>query len=92
MEWIVAGLGLAMLLPVIPYALELISLRHMSQAAFGTFMALEPAFGALLGAVLLAQPATLFQIIGVALVVAAGIATQRIDRKQAAVSHLEVSE
>lgn len=91
-QWVLAGLGLALLLPVIPYALELISLRRMSQAAFGTLMALEPAFGVLLGALLLAQPATIFQVVGVALVVAAGIATQLIDKNQAAVQHVELSE
>ncbi|MGZ6780378.1 MAG: EamA family transporter, partial [Mycobacterium sp.] len=38
------GIGLAILLPVIPFALEMLALRRLTTAAFGTLMALEPAF------------------------------------------------
>lgn len=47
--------GLALLFPVMQYALDLPALRHMTQTAFGTLMALEPAVGVLLGLLLLSQ-------------------------------------
>ncbi|MBB3655889.1 inner membrane transporter RhtA [Rhizobium sp. BK650] len=63
--------GLAILVPLLPYALELIALRRMPTASFGILMSLEPAIGALAGFVILAQPMTLLQMAGTALVVAA---------------------
>ena len=50
-----AAAGLAILLPVLPYALELLALRQMTATAFGTLMALEPAIGVLLGLLVLHQ-------------------------------------
>lgn len=64
-------LGLALLVPLIPYALEMIALRRMPMAAFGILMSLEPALGALAGFLVLSQPMTPFQMLGTALVVAA---------------------
>ncbi|EJC74670.1 EamA family transporter [Rhizobium hidalgonense] len=63
--------GLAILVPLLPYTLELIALRRMPTAAFGILMSLEPAIAALAGFVILAQPMTLLQMAGTALVVAA---------------------
>ncbi|MHA7277688.1 EamA family transporter [Arthrobacter sp. Hz1] len=72
-----ASLGLAVLLPVLPFALEMIALRRMTPTAFGTLMALEPAFGVLLGLVILKQQLGVLQVIGIGLVVLAGAASQR---------------
>lgn len=69
--------ALAVLLPVLPFALEMTALRHMNQAAFGTLMALEPAIGVVLGLVVLHQRPTPAQIAGILLVVLAGAAAQR---------------
>lgn len=74
---VAAGAGLALLLPVLPYACELLALRRMTTTAFGTLMAVEPAIGALLGAIVLAQTPTPLQLLGIALVVTAGTAAQR---------------
>ncbi|AGS20127.1 EamA family transporter [Rhizobium etli] len=63
--------GLAILVPLLPYTLELIALRRMPTASFGILMSLEPAIAALAGFVILAQPMTLLQTAGTALVVAA---------------------
>ncbi|ARQ08350.1 threonine/homoserine efflux transporter protein RhtA [Rhizobium etli] len=63
--------GLAILVPLLPYTLELIALRRMPTASFGILMSLEPAIAALAGFVILAQPMTLLQMAGTALVVAA---------------------
>ena len=64
-------LGLAILVPLLPYALEMIALRRMPTSAFGILMSLEPALGALAGFLVLGQPMTPFQMLGTALVVAA---------------------
>lgn len=76
------ALAAALLLPLIPYTLELYALRRMTAAAFGTLMALEPAFGWLIGAIALHQRAGAPQLIGLALVVMAGIGAARIGGRQ----------
>lgn len=78
---LISALGLAVLLPVIPFALEMLALRHMTPAAFGTLMALEPAFGVLLGLVVLHQTPSASQYAGIALVMLAGAAAQRGGRR-----------
>ena len=62
------GLGLALLLPVVPFSLELLALRRLTTAAFGTLMSLEPAFALLIGLVLHQVPRAL-AIIGIGFVV-----------------------
>ncbi|HEV7623523.1 MAG TPA: EamA family transporter [Amnibacterium sp.] len=74
---LVSAAGLALLLPVLPYAFEMLALRRMHPAAFGTLMALEPAIGVALGLLVLRQVPTLLQLVGIALVVVAGAAAQR---------------
>ena len=54
-EILLIGIGLAILLPVVPFALELLALRRLTTAAFGTLMALEPAFAMIVGLVVLHQ-------------------------------------
>lgn len=74
---VLAAFGLALLLPVIPFSLEMLALRRLTTAAFGTLMALEPAFGLLMGVLLLAQIPHAGQVVGVALVVIAGVGAER---------------
>ena len=76
-EVVLAGLGLAILLPVIPFTLELLALRRLTTGAFGTLMALEPAFALLIGLVVLGQVPGLLPVLGIVCVVAAGIGAQR---------------
>lgn len=76
------AVGLAMLLPVLPFALEMIALRHMTHTAFGTLMALEPAMGVTLGLIILDQKPSPVQIVGILLVVAAGAFAQRGGRRR----------
>ena len=73
--------GLALLLPVLPYAFELLALRQMMPAAFGTLMALEPAIGVVLGLLVLHQTPSITQLAGILLVVLAGAAAQRGGRR-----------
>jgi inner membrane transporter RhtA len=65
------------LVPLAAYALEMIALRHLDQGVFGVWMAVEPALGGLIGALLLGQRLALWQLPGFALVVTAGIGAQR---------------
>lgn len=76
-ELLLHGLGLAILLPVVPFTLELLALRRLTTGAFGTLMALEPAFALLIGFLALSQVPNGLAIGGIALVVAAGIGAER---------------
>jgi inner membrane transporter RhtA len=72
------GLGLAALVPLLPFSLELLALRRMRVAAFGTLMALEPGIAVVIGLLLLDQLPAAWQIAGIALVVTAGVGAQRV--------------
>jgi inner membrane transporter RhtA len=76
-ELMLAGLGLAILLPVVPFTLELLALRRLTTGAFGTLMALEPAFALMIGFVALHQVPNLLAVLGIGFVVAAGIGAER---------------
>ncbi len=76
-EILLIGVGLAILLPVVPFALELLSLRRLTTAAFGTLMALEPAFAMIVGLVMLHQVPAALGVVGICFVVAAGIGAAR---------------
>ncbi|AYG64890.1 MULTISPECIES: EamA family transporter [unclassified Rhizobium] len=65
--------GLALLVPLLPYVLEMVALRRMPTSSFGILMSLEPAIGAFAGFVILSQPMTPSQMFGTALVVSASI-------------------
>src|SRR5580692_673970 len=68
---ILIGFGLALLLPVVPFSLEMYSLRRLNAAAFGTLMSLEPAIAVLAGLLVLDQIPRVWSLLGVAFVVAA---------------------
>ncbi len=76
-EILLIGMGLAILLPVVPFALELLALRRLTTAAFGTLMSLEPAFAMVVGFVILHQVPGVGGVLGIVLVVAAGIGAAR---------------
>jgi inner membrane transporter RhtA len=76
-EILLIGVGLATLLPVVPFALELLALRRLTTASFGTLMALEPAFAMIVGLVVLHQVPGPAGVVGICFVVAAGIGAAR---------------
>lgn len=76
-EILLLGIGLALLLPVIPFTLEMLALRRLTTASFGTLMSLEPAFATLVGFIVLSQAPGLAGVLGIGLVVAAGIGAAR---------------
>lgn len=73
--------GIAALVPLLPFALEMLALRRVPLAVFGVLMALEPAIALLLGLVVLTQTPSAAQVLGVALVVGAGVGAQRASRR-----------
>ncbi|MFJ4170548.1 EamA family transporter [Paenarthrobacter sp. NPDC089714] len=82
-EWWVlpAAAGIALVTPVIAFGLEMLALRRMTHTAFGTLLSIEPAFGVLIGLLVLAQAPTPMQLVGIALVVLAGTAAQQGGRR-----------
>ncbi len=80
--WLI-GLGMALLLPVVPFTLELLALRRLTTAAFGTLMCLEPAIALGAGLFLLGQVPGPLAMVGVAFVVAAGIGAERSGARRA---------
>ena len=74
---LLVGFGLALLLPVVPFGLEMYALRRLTTAAFGTLMCLEPALALLAGLALLGQVPSPWALAGVALVVTAGLGAER---------------
>ncbi len=89
--WQVLGVAFiaALLLPLLPWTLELYALRRLSKSAFGTLMALEPAIALIIGAVALHQIPLLFQWVGIVCVVVAGIAAERTGRRVDELPELE---
>jgi inner membrane transporter RhtA len=81
-ELLLIGLGLAVLLPVVPFTLELLALRRLTAGAFGTLMALEPAIALGIGFVALGQQPNLLAVAGVGLVVAAGVGAERFGARR----------
>ena len=66
-------IGLAIMVPLLPYILEMMALRMLPTSTFGILMSLEPSFGAIAGFLVLGQAMTVSQMAGVGLVVAASV-------------------
>ncbi|OBB28554.1 permease [Mycolicibacterium peregrinum] len=79
LDWRVLGVGavVGVLSSVIPYSLELISLRRLPPATFAVLTCLSPVTAALAGLVVLGQQIGLLGYLGVALVTVAGIGAVR---------------
>lgn len=82
---LLTALAIALLMPVVPFSLELLALRRLTTAAFGTLMCLEPAIALGIGALLLSQTPSLEAALGVAAVVAAGVGAERSGARASAV-------
>ena len=74
---VAAMLALAALHPVLPFSLELLALRRLTAAAFGTLMSLEPAIALLAGLLVLRQVPSAAAAAGIVFVVVAGIGATR---------------
>lgn len=69
------AVGTAILASIMPYTFEFFALRQIPKGVFGILLSLEPAFAALFGWLLLAQPMTILGTIAIAFVIAASIGT-----------------
>ena len=72
---LVGGVGVAVLSTLIPYSLEIISLRRLSAAVFGLLMSLEPAVAALAGMLVLGQQPKPRTVAAIVMVVVASAGT-----------------
>ncbi len=77
LEVILILIVLTVLTPLLPFSLEMLALKRMNKRAFGTLMAVSPAIALLIGFVVLFQIPGILEFLGIVLVIAAGIATQR---------------
>ena len=64
---------IALLATAIPYALDLMALKHLSKLSYGTLSSLSPAFGALAGVILLKEHISLWQCIALVCIMVASI-------------------
>ncbi|MFF2353943.1 DMT family transporter [Kitasatospora sp. NPDC058115] len=78
---LLAVAGVSLLLPVIPYALEMTALRRMPQRVFSVLVSLEPAVSALVGLVVLGQLLGAAQLAGIGCVVAASVGATLTGRR-----------
>jgi len=82
LDVLLVSLVAAVLLPLIPWTLELYALRRLTKAAFGTLMALEPALALAIGILVLHQIPAEAQVVGMGCVVLAGVAAERTGHRQ----------
>ena len=80
---LLASLGLALLIPLLPYVFELIALRRLPTALFGVIMSLEPGCAALLGFLILGQSLAVSGVAAIAMVVVASAGAALTTREPA---------
>jgi inner membrane transporter RhtA len=86
-EVVLAAIGLALLQPIAVFGLEMLALRRITTSAFGTLMALEPGVALVVGGLLLAQLPSALQVVGIGLVVVAGVGAARGGGREPAGGH-----
>ncbi|MDI2126583.1 EamA family transporter [Yinghuangia seranimata] len=84
------GLALAVLHPVLPFSLEVAALRRLAANAFGVLMSVEPAIAVVIGLVILGQVPGPLSVVGVLLVVGAGMAATRGGARDSAAASVDV--
>jgi len=72
-EWMLAGLGIALLSSAIPYSLEMYSLKHLPKQTFSILLSLEPAVGALAGWLVLSEQLSTQQLGAIGLIMLASM-------------------
>ena len=72
-EWMLAGLGIALLSSAIPYSLEMYSLKYLPKQTFSILLSLEPAVGALAGWLVLSEQLSTQQLGAIGLIMTASM-------------------
>ncbi len=72
---VAASLALGIVIPVLPYGLDLLAMRRMSTRAFGVLVSADPAISSLVGLLILHQSFGGQKAVGIACVMAASIGT-----------------
>lgn len=80
LELIGFTLLIALLFPMVPFLLEMLALQRMSRTGYSTFSSLEPAVALVMGMIIIGQAPVGIQLVGMGLVVIAGIGAARGDR------------
>ncbi|GAA0703417.1 EamA family transporter [Kitasatospora atroaurantiaca] len=82
-DWgvVAAAAGIAVLMPLLPFLLEMTALQRIGKTTYGTLVGLEPAISLLAGLILISQTPTAVQAGGTVLVVAAGIGAARREQR-----------
>ncbi|WP_407986914.1 EamA family transporter [Kitasatospora sp. CMC57] len=83
-DWgvVAAAAGIAVLMPLLPFLLEMTALQRIGKTTYGTLVGLEPAISLLAGIILISQSPTAVQAGGTVLVVAAGIGAARREQQK----------
>jgi inner membrane transporter RhtA len=76
------GIAVSLLAAIVPYAAELIALRHLPTRVFGVLMSLQPAGAAVAGLLILGQHLGPVPITALVLVSAAGVGISRPERSR----------
>ena len=70
---VAASLALGVIIPVLPYGLDLLAMRRMSTRAFGVLVSADPAISSLVGWLILHQSLGVQKAAGIACVMAASV-------------------
>jgi inner membrane transporter RhtA len=81
---LLSALAVGLFSSAVPFSLEMVALTRMPARVYGTLTSLEPAFGAIIGLILLHEMLTPSQWIGIVVVVAAALGAALTMRKPAA--------
>jgi inner membrane transporter RhtA len=73
LNWMLMGLGVALLSSAIPYSLEMYSLQHLPKQTFSILLSLEPAVGAVAGWLVLSEQLSPQQLCAIGLIMAASM-------------------
>ncbi len=80
-EWLITGLGIAILCGATPFFLQMLALRELPSRVYGLIASAVPAVGAIMGFVVLGEALELRQCLGILLVITASVgATLSVSR------------
>jgi inner membrane transporter RhtA len=72
-EWLIIGLGIAILCGATPFFLQMLALRELPSRVYGLIASAVPAVGAIMGFVVLGEALELRQCLGILLVIVASV-------------------